>query len=292
MTAPRPRTANEDRFATAFMAYLVDEKGLAASSATQYSRRAIAMLRARQTPREWLLSKIGDKAPKGTIIPYRATAQHVRVFLLRVQPALAGEPVEGIEVRRYVQKHQGKLSSALDAEGLALFVKAASTYPDLDPGVRCALLLVPFTGLRNAEAVGLRHADLVRSGRVPCLRVVGKGSKERMVPLSKRAQGLLGSYVGKHRTKSVWLFPSSIDSRKHVSTAALRDNHRKVCATLGDGWTTFRVHDLRHTFASMLLDKGVSIDHIQDLLGHSSRTTTEGYLHSHGGALKAAVDLL
>ncbi len=287
----KPLTPEQRSFKAAFRRYL-EQQGLSETTVKLYSGRAVAILRARQTPAQWLQSKVGRGAPKGTVVSYRSTARHLYEFLRTVAPDRKGEKPD-VDMKRVVKKTQLRLNAALDQARLKTYVQAVISDKSITPSVQAILLLLPLTGLRVGEMCSLRQDNLVNRGSVKCIHVVrGKGGKERFVPLGKRAKQVLQRYLSKHRQRSPWLFPSPTQPGKSISPGNVRDHHRRIRTRLGPDWESFRVHDLRHTFASMLIEKGVPIESVKDLLGHESVTTTEGYVHSNATALRGYVDLL
>lgn len=150
------------------------------------------------------------------------------------------------------------------------------------------LVTLGFTGLRLMELVGLNLLDVdLISGS---LRVTGKGSKERIVPINRLVQGALTEWLKLRQPsepdeKAVFLnrFGRRISARgvrnlvdKHVRAAGIEKEHVSP-------------HKLRHTFATLLHRSGVDILEIQALLGHSSITSTQIYTHSSSEKLKSAV---
>ena len=163
------------------------------------------------------------------------------------------------------------------------------TLLDLPPAVdfssarlRCLLELLYASGLRVSELVGLDLQDVFFEQRT--LRVMGKGSKERLVPFHQEAAVILEHYLAfrcNHLalkslppTAAVFLnlrggrlTPTSVRNllRKVVEGAALR--------------AQISPHALRHSFASHLLAHGMDLRAIQELLGHASLSTTQRYTH-------------
>lgn len=144
---------------------------------------------------------------------------------------------------------------------------------------RAVLELMYGSGLRVGEVAGLT-ADRVNlpSGRV---RVMGKGAKERMVPLSDYAVEALSDYLRRARP-----FVASPDSqalffnrrRKPMSERDIRAMVERRCReTLTDRHVS--PHTLRHSFATHLLEGGADIRAVQELLGHASLATTQRYTH-------------
>lgn len=129
-------------------------------------------------------------------------------------------------------------------------------------------------GLRIGEAVTL-PVTAVDSNRM-VLRVIGKGNKERALPLTESILDMLRGVWKLHGSRR-WLFPSR-RIVTHLPDATARDafNHaRNECGFDNQ----FRPHSLRHSFATHLLEQGVDIRLIQILLGHSSIRSTEIYTH-------------
>jgi site-specific recombinase XerD len=108
------------------------------------------------------------------------------------------------------------------------------------------------------------------------LHVIGKGNKERLLPLTESILHMLREVWKTHRSPK-WLFPSR-RPLTHLSDASARaafDQARNECGFDG----SFRPHSLRHSFATHMLQQGVDIRIIQILLGHSSLRSTEIYTH-------------
>jgi len=143
---------------------------------------------------------------------------------------------------------------------------------------RALVELVYSAGLRSAEAVGLDLADVDFDREQ--LHVRGKGGKERIVPLGEEAGHLLAHYLHEARPTLARgaenaLFLSARGRRLDTSTL------RRVFA---------HPHRLRHAFATHLLEGGADLRTIQDLLGHSSLSTTQLYSHVDGRRLRRVYD--
>ena len=136
------------------------------------------------------------------------------------------------------------------------------------------------SGLRVTELVSLNIADLdLEQGTVLCF---GKGSKERLIPVHSGAVAVLRRYIGEAR-------PAFI---KNNSECALFLNRRGQRLSRQGFWLILKAqakragiakkitpHTLRHSFATHLLQGGAPLRHVQELLGHSSITTTQVYTH-------------
>ena len=142
------------------------------------------------------------------------------------------------------------------------------------PTLRGCFTLMYAYGLRIAEAITLPVSAVDSKQMV--LRVIGKGNKERILPLSEPILQMLREVWKTHRSRR-WLFPSR-RLATHLPDATARAafiQARKACGFSAD----FTPHTLRHSFASHMLEQGVDIRTIQILLGHSSLQSTEIYTH-------------
>jgi site-specific recombinase XerD len=143
---------------------------------------------------------------------------------------------------------------------------------------RALVELVYSAGLRASEAVGLNLGDVDFDREQ--LHVRGKGGKERMVPLGEEAAHILARYLHEARPQLVRgaenaVFLSARGKRLDTSTL------RRVFA---------HPHRLRHAFATHLLEGGADLRTIQELLGHSSLSTTQLYSHVDGRRLRRVYD--
>lgn len=154
---------------------------------------------------------------------------------------------------------------------------------------RALLELVYASGLRLAEVHGLDVGDVDLTAE--CLRVLGKGGKERIVPFGREARGALVAYLGQRSAdgetlpETAPLFLSRRGtrlSRRQIQRLAKR---RLTAASGGDALST---HALRHSFATHLLDRGANLMAVRDLLGHESLSTTRVYTHTSRERLKRA----
>lgn len=138
---------------------------------------------------------------------------------------------------------------------------------------RTAFATIYAAGLRVSEAVALTIHDIDSARMVIHVRQ-GKGRKDRFVMLSEQLLGLLRSYWKIDRP-SPWLFPGA-GSERHITPRQLERVCRRAAEAAGlDKKVT--VHTLRHCFATHLLEQGVDIRVIQDLLGHRHLNATSRY---------------
>jgi len=148
------------------------------------------------------------------------------------------------------------------------------------------------TGLRVSELVALPLSAALRDDRL--IQIVGKGGKERAVPLSDDARDAMRAYVARLRAEKGaaerrWLFPSHGESG-HLTRQAFARDLKALGARAGLDAAALSPHVLRHAFASHLLQNGADLRVVQQLLGHADISTTQIYTHVLDERLKALVD--
>jgi len=138
------------------------------------------------------------------------------------------------------------------------------------------VLLSLKTGLRRGELFSLCWIDIQLDGDAPTITVraeESKSSKVRYIPLSPIALDVLKNWYQQRNLESILVFPSDRGTRL--------DNVKKSWASIlkSAGIVNFRWHDMRHDFASKLVMKGVPLNTVRELCGHSSLNTTLRYAH-------------
>jgi integrase/recombinase XerC len=150
------------------------------------------------------------------------------------------------------------------------------------------------SGLRVSEVVGLDVGDVDREARL--IRVAGKGGKERVVPIGRKAEAALDAYVP--RRDEVITVPGRAPhptalflnrSGERLSVRAVQRMTRRRGLETG-ARESVNPHALRHSCATHLLDAGADLRVIQELLGHSSLSTTQRYTHVCIDGLMAVYD--
>lgn len=162
-------------------------------------------------------------------------------------------------------------------------IAAAASWPN-EEGARLRVLLELLygAGLRVSELVGLPLAAAQRDPRF--LLVRGKGSKERIVPLSPPARQVLAVYLQcrarflSDGRASRWLFPSR-GADGHLTRQRCGQLLKELALAAGLDPTRLSPHVLRHAFASHLLDHGADLRSVQQMLGHADIATTQIYTH-------------
>jgi site-specific recombinase XerD len=178
-----------------------------------------------------------------------------------------------------------RLPRALDPKEAAALLASLRTHRD-----RAIAGLMLLCGLRAGEVLALAVGDVDIGGR--WLRVVGKGARERRVPLDVDVAGLIQTYLLAERpeTASPGLFVVAKGPHRGqpLTTAGLRTifRYHRARAGVPDG----HPHALRHTFGTALAEAGVDLAVMQALLGHAHVDTTARYVHLAPAHVKAEFD--
>ena len=150
----------------------------------------------------------------------------------------------------------------------------------------CILTLFLNCGLRISELIGLNRSDI----QDDALRVLGKGDKVRIVYLNQACKDALAAYLqvrpvvgGKDQDA---LFVSR--NRQRISRATVHSLVKKHLADAGLDSQRYSSHKLRHTAATLMLQNGVDVKAVQEVLGHEHLNTTEIYTHIDNESLRIA----
>lgn len=270
-----------------FLNSLRVEKGLADNTLQAYRRdieKFAAFARQRKlttgtVQRGDIVDFLGSLYRKG--LDSRSVARHlvtIRNFFrfALMEGHITDDPAATIESPKFRQS----LPEFLSVEEVDRLLQQPDTHSVVGIRDRAMIELMYSCGLRVSELCGLRVADLQREEG--CLRCVGKGNKERLVPVGRQALEMVQRYLRDARAEllregsSPFLFLGQ--TGQGMSRVAfwklLRDYGRK--AGLRKSLTP---HMLRHSFATHLLDRGADLRSVQIMLGHSDISTTQIYTH-------------
>lgn len=216
----------------------------------------------------------------------RRSAALRRFFGFLVDEGLRGDdPSSSLPRPRF----ERPLPRILDEDEVRRMFEAAEDRASSDEGAavrNLALLeLLYGSGLRASELVGLPRGA-VRVGQ-PFLVVRGKGDKERLVPISSRAEAAVANWMIQVPSGSPWLFPSG---KSHLSRVRLFQIVRAMAADAGISIERVSPHVLRHAFATHLLSGGADLRVLQSLLGHADIATTQIYTHVDSARLVELVN--
>jgi integrase/recombinase XerC len=189
-------------------------------------------------------------------------------------------------------KQEKPLPNFLSVDDVFRLLGAIKVDSSLDVRDRAILEVFYSTGIRVSELVGINWSDV--DFQLGIARVVGKGSKERIVPIGELALESLRNYGQAVRTK--WQLPCTGDNPVFLNHRGGRMTVRSVARVvekhLREAGIAVKMgpHGLRHSFATHLLNSGADLRIIQELLGHASLSTTQRYTHLNLDQLTAVYD--
>jgi integrase/recombinase XerD len=264
------------------------EKGLSANTVAAYQRdlaKFNAFVQKRKLTLEsvtrddlvdFLAGLYKEKLESRTVARHLVTLRNFFRFA-QIQELITADPslnLESPKVRR-------TLPGYLKLEEVDRLLAQPDAKTALGSRDRAMLEVLYSTGLRVSELIGLRVTDL--DARVGCIRCIGKGDKERIVPAGRKALGMVEKYLRDARPKLLG---------KGVSTQALFVNRRGDALSRVGVWKILSAygrraglrvgltpHMLRHSFATHLLERGADLRSVQLMLGHADISTTQIYTH-------------
>jgi len=280
--------AIDDALIDTFCDQLWLQDGLAAASLASY-RRDLAGWRAWLAKRDtrllnagrgdfehWLADQFKAKA-KATSVARRLSALRRFYRFQLAQGALTDDPT----LRVRAPKKPLRLPKQVSEAQVEALLAAPDTRTALGVRDRAMLETLYATGLRVSELTGLKRSQVAHDAGV--VRVIGKGSKERLVPLGEEAIGWLTRYLASARPELLAGGTSTavfVTARRGPMTRQAFWTLIKRCAVkAGIARTALSPHVLRHAFATHLLNHGADLRVVQLLLGHADITTTTIYTH-------------
>src|SRR5213082_886204 len=282
MATARPDPAASDPEVEGFLALLAARRAPRTVDAYRRDLTAVAgwlghpLGRATADELERYLAELRAQGLAPATIARRAAA--LRSFF-RHQTLLGvrgDNPAAELDLPRRTRRLPRTLSAA---EAERLIEAAAGTQPR-DLRDRALVELLYGAGLRVSEAVSLEKASIALDDRL--VRVVGKGDKERIVPIGRQAVEAVRRYLSRGRPHL---------DRRHRPELFLNAQGgaltragaflilRKLAATAGLEPDRVHPHLLRHSFATHLLEGGADLRSVQEMLGHADLSTTERYTH-------------
>ena len=273
-----------------FIHFLIVEKGLAKNTIISYERDLKSYIKYfrnveqltnfNDVERIHIIHFLGYLKEQGkssrTLARHVASIRAFHQFLLRERVS-DHDPSVHIETPK-LERTLPKVLNLVEVETLLESPDTKDQYGIRD---KAMLELLYATGIRVSELIGLQTGDVhLTMGFVRC---IGKGNKERIIPIGKTALAALEHYVNNGRSHFI--------SKKHHDNALFLNHHGKQLTRQGF-WKILKKlakgagiekeltpHTLRHSFATHLLENGADIRAVQEMLGHSDISTTQIYTH-------------
>jgi integrase/recombinase XerC len=226
-----------------------------------------------ETPVRVFISKLYKKNKKVSISRKIASVRTFFEFLIR-----RGEMKSNSAKLVPSPKGEKRLPTFLTVDEVVKLVEAPGSDNVYESRDRAILELLYSCGLRVSELVGINLNDLDLESM--SVKVLGKGNKERLVPLGSKASSAIKIYLIQRldlKPKEDYLF---VNSRGGRLTTRSIDRIIKKYAAISGIPKNISPHVLRHTFATHLLGGGADLRAIQEMLGHKSLSTTQRYTHT------------
>lgn len=274
---------------TDYLHYLQIERGLSHNTRKSYERdlhKYLAFLKEqkidawqlvdRYLVMEYLQTLYNDNNSSATIIRMISSLRGFHQFL-RQERFTDHDPMQHIDSPKKAQK----LPNTLSIEEVTALIETPDTTKPLGIRNRTILEVMYATGLRVSELVDLKIGDLHLS--IGLLQTIGKGDKERIIPLGDYAIQWIEKYLEEARPALIkknqnetHLFVNH--HGKPLSRQGVWKNLKQIVQEAGIN-KTITPHTLRHSFATHLLENGADLRIVQELLGHADISTTQIYTH-------------
>jgi integrase/recombinase XerD len=275
---------------SSFLTHVRVEKGLAVNTWSAYKRdlakfedfakkRKLVLAKVtRDDLVDFLASLYRQKLESKTVARQLVTLRNFFRYA-QIQEAIADDPAANLES----PKIRKTLPGYLRLEEVEKLLEQPDATTALGLRDRAMLEVLYSTGLRVSELTGLRVTDL--DTKVGCVRCVGKGDKERVVPVGRKALGMVERYLRDGRPQIVrgarggagtFLFVNRRGGKlSRVGVWKILSNYGKQAGLR----TALTPHMLRHSFATHLLERGADLRSVQLMLGHADISTTQIYTH-------------
>lgn len=273
-----------------FLAMLAAERGAAANTLAAYRRDLEGaeeligdLALADRAALGSLAQGWADLAPS-TVARKASALRQFYGFLL--DQGLREDDPSGALPRPAPRRPLPKILSHAEVEGL--FTRAELEADTERPAAVRLLALIELlygSGLRATELVALPLSAVPRDA--PLLTVIGKGSQQRMVPVSMRARQAMSRWLAVRPADGRYLFPSR---GKHLTRIRLFQLIKDLATRAAIDPAKVSPHVLRHAFATHLLEGGADLRVLQTLLGHADIATTQIYTHVDAARLVALVN--
>jgi integrase/recombinase XerD len=275
---------------SSFLMHVRVEKGLSANTISAY-KRDLEKFEQFARKRKLTLESVGrddlvdflaglyrQKLESRTVARQLVTLRNFFRFA-QVQDLISEDPSSNLESPK-IRRH---LPGYLRLEEVEKLLEQPDSKTPTGLRDRAMLEVLYSTGFRVSELIGLGVSDL--DAKVGCVRCIGKGDKERIVPVGKKALSMVDKYLREGR-------PQLLRNARASSGPALFVNRRGAALSRVGVWKILSAygrraglrvaltpHMLRHSFATHLLERGADLRSVQLMLGHADISTTQIYTH-------------
>ena len=274
-----------------YLHYLKIERGLSDNTIQSYQRdlKRYLLFLTEEKKEDWedidrylildFLEELRNEGKSSATIIRMVSALRKFHQFLRQERFTDNDPMQHVDT----PKKQQKLPKTLSIKEVEKIIEAPDTSDILGIRDRAILELMYATGLRVSELITLKLDDLHLS--LGLIQTLGKGDKERIIPIGDQAINWINIYLEKSR-------PELLAKNKKEKTRVLFLNYKGEGFSRQGIWKNLKVyvvqagiekevtpHTLRHSFATHLLENGADLRVVQELLGHADISTTQIYTH-------------
>jgi integrase/recombinase XerD len=276
-----------------FTDFLLVEKGLSSNTINAYRRdlqnfakffednSELSLLEVKHEDIAKYLGNLGDRKLASSTLDRKMDSIRTFYRFLVVERYINDNPTLMIEPLR----SWSKLPTVLSIAEMESLINQPDISKPLGLRDKALLEIMYACGLRVSELVNLRITDL--NPEIGYLRCIGKGNKERVVPVGSMALEAVKNYLNSGRPtlnpKEDWLFIN------YKGEKLTRDGVRHIIQEIAESvgiQKKITPHTLRHCFATHLLERGADLRSLQEMLGHASISTTQIYTHVNSERLR------
>lgn len=273
----------KDPITRSFIDYLYVEKGLSQNSVKSYQSDLLHFmewsLQALKIPAKLTTSQdinkyikyLFDQDFKSSSVNRKISSIKAYFIFLKKKKYIDVIPTEDIPI----PKQNKNLPNSMSEKDVETLLSCINSKKDIEIRDRAMVELLYATGVRVSELINIKFSNIDMNRNV--VRVLGKGSKERLIPFGDQAHDSIIKYLqirGKSQSKELFL-----SNRGKILSRVSFWNRVKVYLIRCNLKSNISPHTLRHAFATHLLNRGADLRSVQMLLGHSDLSTTQIYTH-------------
>ena len=273
----------KDPITRSFIDYLFIEKGLSQNSVKSYQSDLLHFMewsvQALKIPAKLTTSQdinkyikyLFDQDFKSSSVNRKISSIKAYFIFLKKKKYIDVIPTEDIPI----PKQNKNLPNSMSEKDVETLLSCINSKKDIEIRDRAMVELLYATGVRVSELINIKFSNIDMNRNV--VRVLGKGSKERLIPFGDQAHDSIIKYLqirGKSQSKELFL-----SNRGKILSRVSFWNRVKVYLIRCNLKSNISPHTLRHAFATHLLNRGADLRSVQMLLGHSDLSTTQIYTH-------------
>ena len=273
----------KDPITRSFIDYLFIEKGLSQNSVKSYQSDLLHFMewsvQALKIPAKLTTSQdinkyikyLFDQDFKSSSVNRKISSIKAYFIFLKKKKYIDVIPTEDIPI----PKQNKNLPNSMSEKDVETLLSCINSKKDIEIRDRAMVELLYATGVRVSELINIKFSNIDMNRNV--VRVLGKGSKERLIPFGEQAHDSIAKYLlirGKSQSKELFL-----SNRGKILSRVSFWNRVKVYLIRCNLKSNISPHTLRHAFATHLLNRGADLRSVQMLLGHSDLSTTQIYTH-------------